>query len=384
MQARAALDLFNMRAALALARRGLGNVWPNPAVGCVIVRTDEAGESLGGLAGRMVGRGWTQPTGRPHAEAEALLRAGARARGATAYVTLEPCAHRGQTPPCADALVEAGVARVVAALEDPDPRVAGQGLKRLAAAGIEVTMGVGAEAARELNAGFFLRVREGRPLVTLKLAATLDGRIATAGGESRWITGEAARARAHLLRAEHDAVMVGIGTALADDPELTCRLPGFTGIQPVRIVLVGRPQSALKEKKLYQTAGPETPTWFVFSPGPEATFEALRSGSGREAVICTADSDGRPDIHAVLAELGKRGLTRVLIEGGGTVAAAFLKADMVDRIAWFQAPAVLGGDGRPAVGPLALASIADMPRFEPLIRQAAGEDGLVMLRRMDQ
>ena len=382
MQARAAFDLSNMRAALTLARRGLGNAWPNPAVGCVIVREDDAGETRGGLAGRVVGRGWTQPAGRPHAETEALRHAGAQARGATAYVTLEPCAHRGQTPPCADALIEAKIKRAVVAVEDPDPRVAGQGLKRLAAAGIEVTMGIGAEAALELNAGFFLRVREGRPLVTLKLAATLDGRIATAGGESRWITGAAARARAHLLRAEHDAVLVGAGTALADNPELTCRLPGFSGRQPVRIVLDSRLRLDLAAR-LAATAR-ETPTWIVATRDVNKTRAQALAALGIEIVECAAGEDGRPDIRAALTELGQRGLTRVLVEGGGTAAAAFLKADTVDRIAWFQAPAVLGGDGRPAVGPLALASIADMPRFEPLSRHAAGEDGLVMLRRMDQ
>ncbi len=390
MQARAAFDLSNMRAALALARRGLGNAWPNPAVGCIIVREDDAGEIRGGLAGRVIGRGWTQPAGRPHAETEALMRAGAQARGATAYVTLEPCAHRGQTPPCADALIEAKIKRAVIAVEDPDSRVAGQGLKRLAAAGIEVTMGVGAEAALELNAGFFLRVREGRPLVTLKLAATLDGRIATQGGESRWITGAAARTRAHLLRAEHDAVLVGAGTVRADDPELTCRLPGFAGRQPVRVVLAGQYDLDLPQRKIIASATADSPTWLVVAKdtGSIVTGAAAKLLFARpgiiEIVMTDPDAEGRPDIGSALAELGKRGLTRVLVEGGGTAAAAFLKADAVDRIAWFQAPAVLGGDGRPAVGPLALASIADMPRFEPLSRHAAGEDGLVMLRRMDQ
>lgn len=382
MKARAARDLSNMRSALALARRGLGNVWPNPAVGCLIVREDEAGETAGGLAGRVAGRGWTQPGGRPHAETEALRRAGTLARGATAYVTLEPCAHHGQTPPCADALIEAGIRRVVAAVEDPDPRVAGQGLKRIVAAGIEVVTGIGAAEAAEINAGFFQRVRAGRPLVTLKLATTLDGRIATDKGESRWITGEAARARAHLLRAEHDAVLVGIGTALADDPELTCRLPGFAARQPVRIVLDGRLR--LDPGSRLACTARATPTWVITTQNADKGKAAALAALGVEVVACDADNDGRPDVSAALAELGRRGLTRVLVEGGGTVAAAFLKADAIDRIAWFQAPAVLGGDGRPAVGPLALPSIAAMPRFEPMARHAAGEDGLVTLRRIDQ
>ena len=219
-------DLRWMRAAFALARRGLGNVWPNPAVGCVLVSD-----------GRVVGRGWTQPGGRPHAETEALRRAGALARGATAYVSLEPCSHWGRTSPCADALVAAGVRRVVAALEDPDPRVSGSGITRLREAGIAVETGLGAAEAAEINAGFLTLQRLGRPLVTLKLATSLDGKIATVTGESQWITGPPARAYAHKLRAEHDAIMVGTGTVLADNPQLTCRLPGLTVRSPVRVVL---------------------------------------------------------------------------------------------------------------------------------------------------
>jgi diaminohydroxyphosphoribosylaminopyrimidine deaminase/5-amino-6-(5-phosphoribosylamino)uracil reductase len=377
-----ARDLANMRSALALARRGLGNVWPNPAVGCVLVHENDSGENTGGRAGRVVGRGWTQPGGRPHAETEALGRASAAAKGATAYVTLEPCAHHGETPPCADALAAAGVVRVVAAIEDPDPRVAGQGLARLAAAGIEVTRGVGADEAAEINAGFFLRVRAGRPLVTLKLASTLDGRIAAPDGESRWITGEDARARAHVLRAEHDAVMIGSGTALADDPELTCRLPGFAGgrRQPVRVVMDSRlrlPSGA----KLARTAA-ETPTWVVTAEAADPARKRAFAALGVEIVEVPAGPNGHVDAKAALAALGRRGLTRVLVEGGGTLAAALLKADLVDRMAWFHAPAVLGGEGRPAVGALALAALAEMPRFAPVARAVAGADGLVTFRRL--
>ena len=215
-----------MRAALALARRSLGRTWPNPAVGCVIVRD-----------GRVIARGRTQDGGRPHAEADVIANARESLKGATVYVTLEPCAHHGKTPPCADALIAAGVGRVVSALEDPDPRVKGQGHARLAAAGIEVEIGEGAAAAAEINAGFFLRVKEGRPLFHLKIAGSIDGRIATASGESRWITGEAARADGHRLRSLHDAILVGAGTVAADDPELTCRLPGLAAYSPDRIVL---------------------------------------------------------------------------------------------------------------------------------------------------
>lgn len=374
-----ARDLANMRSALVLARRGLGNVWPNPAVGCLLVRENDSGDERGGLAGRVVGRGWTQPGGRPHAETEAIRRAGADAQGATAYVTLEPCAHHGQTPPCVDALIAARVARVVAAIEDPDGRTAGRGLARLKESGIAVTHGVGAAEAAEINAGFFLRVREGRPMVTLKLASTLDGRIATASGESRWITGTEARARVHRLRAEFDAVMIGSGAARADDPELTCRLPGFTGRQPVRIVINGRLGLA-PDSRLARTAR-ETPVWAVTTADADAARKKALAAAGVEIVEVAADAGGYIDVKAALAALGGLGLTRVLVEGGGKLAAALLKADLIDRMAWFHAPAVLGGEGRPAVGELALAALAHMPRFEPIARTAIGDDGLVTLRR---
>ncbi|MYF07083.1 MAG: bifunctional diaminohydroxyphosphoribosylaminopyrimidine deaminase/5-amino-6-(5-phosphoribosylamino)uracil reductase RibD [Rhodospirillaceae bacterium] len=242
-----------MSVALALGRRGLGTTAPNPSVGCVLVKE-----------GRVVGRGWTQPGGRPHAEAEALGRAGAEARGATAYVTLEPCAHHGRTPPCAEALIGAGVARVVTALEDPDSRVAGSGLARLAAAGIAVESGVCADIAACDLGGYLRRQRAGRPRFSLKLATSLDGRIATAGGDSRWITGTLARARGHALRASHDAVMIGIGTALADDPMLTCRLPGVRR-QTLRIVLDSQARLPA-DSRLAQTAA-EHPVWQFPSAG---------------------------------------------------------------------------------------------------------------------
>src|SRR5437764_12238002 len=245
-----------MRAALGLALRGLGNVWPNPAVGCVIVKE-----------GRVVGRGWTQPGGRPHAETEALARAGEATRGATAYVTLEPCCHWGRTPPCTDALIAAGVRRVVVALEDPDPRVAGEGVRRLGAAGLHVDIGLGETEAAEINAGFFCRLRNGRPLVTLKLATSLDGRIATRRGESQWITGPPARERAHALRAGHDAIMVGTGTVLADDPQRTCRLPGLAHRSPVRVV-IDRQLRIPPRMRLVSDAR-TVPTWVLTSPSAD-------------------------------------------------------------------------------------------------------------------
>ena len=361
-------DAAHMRAALALARRGLGQTWPNPAVGCVLVRE-----------GRVVGRGWTQPGGRPHAETEALARAGAEARGATAYVSLEPCCHWGRTPPCTEALIAAGVARVVLAIEDPDPRIAGGGAAQLAAAGVAVESGLGAEAAREINAGFFSRVKRGRPLVTLKLATSLDGRIALANGESRWITGEPARARAHLLRATHDAVMVGSNTVLADDPQLTCRLPGLEGRHPVRIVVDGRLRVPLTAR-LVAEAG-EAPVWFLVRPDVDEARSTAFAGCGVTLIAVPLTASGELDLAAALAELGRRGLTRLLVEGGGGLAAGLFAADLIDRLAWFRAPSVLGGEARPAVGPLSLTVLAQAPRFTRQGLETLGKDVLETLAR---
>jgi diaminohydroxyphosphoribosylaminopyrimidine deaminase/5-amino-6-(5-phosphoribosylamino)uracil reductase len=352
-----------LTAALALARRGLGRVWPNPAVGCVLVRN-----------GRVVGRGWTQPGGRPHAETEALARAGTAARGATAYVTLEPCAHHGRTPPCADALIAAGIARAVAAIEDPDPRVAGQGFARLRAAGVAVTAGLCAVEAAELNAGFLLRIRQGRPLVTLKTATTLDGRIATHRGESRWITGEAARRAGHLLRATHDAIMVGAGTALADDPRLTCRLPGLADRSPVRVVVDGRLRLPLTAA-LVRSAR-EVPTWLVTLARNEAQRLAAYRDCGVEVIEVPATAEGNLDLQAALRALGGRGLTRVLVEGGAVLAASLLRADLVDRIAWFRAPALIGGDGVPMAQAFGVDALGQAPRF---VRRGLAEIGSDML-----
>ena len=349
-----------MAAALVLARRGLGNVWPNPAVGCVIVRD-----------GRIVGRGWTQPGGRPHAETEALRRAGDLAKGADVYVTLEPCAHEGETPPCADALIAAGVARVFAAIPDPDPRTAGQGIERLKAAGIEVRAGLGEGQARAVNAGFLMVQGHGRPLVTLKTASTLDGRIATKAGESKWITGPEARRRGHLLRAQHDAILVGIGTVLADDPSLDCRIAGLEGRAPVRIVLDSSGRIP-PDSKLVKTAARQR-TWIIASEAAEGALEA----PGLE-ILRVADTANLAEILALLAG---RGITRLLVEGGGQVHAAFLRAGLVDRIAWFRAGSVIGDDGRGAIGPLALDALEAAPRFEREGLVACGNDTLETLIR---
>ena len=349
-----------MRAALALARRALGATWPNPAVGCVLVKD-----------GIVVARGATAPGGRPHAEAVALAAAGTAARGATAYVSLEPCAHHGRTPPCADALAAAGVARVVYAVEDPDPRTKGGGAGALIRANVAVEDGVLADEASEINAGFFLRVREGRPLVTFKTATSLDGRIAAAGGRSQWITGEAARAAAHALRANHDAVMIGASTLAADDPLLTVRLPGQPVRPPVRIAVAGRAMVAAG-RKLFASldAGP---VWLVLAEG---TAPPRDLPPGVEIVSVAAGALGRPDPRAMLLEFGRRGLTRVLVEGGARLAGALMRAGLVDRIAWFRAPLVLGGDGVPALEALGIADPNDAPRWRRLDMRTLGADTL--------
>jgi diaminohydroxyphosphoribosylaminopyrimidine deaminase / 5-amino-6-(5-phosphoribosylamino)uracil reductase len=362
-------DLAHMRAALVLARRGLGTTWPNPAVGCVIVND-----------GRVVGRGWTHPGGRPHAETEALARAGEAAKGATAYVSLEPCSHHGKTPPCADALIAAGIARAVVAIEDPDPRVAGAGAARLRAAGIAVETGVCAAEAGELNAGFFSRIGQGRPLVTLKLATSLDGRIATAAGASRWITGRATRERAHLLRATHDAVLVGTGTALADDPQLTCRLPGLERRSPVRIAIDGRLRLPAT-LHLFAEAG-ETPTWLATLPSADPERQRDRAAQGVKILVTEPDGDGGIDLVPLLQRLGQEGLTRLLVEGGGRLAAALLRAGLVDRLVCMRAPLVIGGDGVAAVAAFGLADLAAAPRFMLLSNETAGADVIDTYRRV--
>jgi len=339
----------HMRSALALARRGLGNAWPNPSVGCVIVAN-----------GRVVGRAVTAPGGRPHAEPQALAMAGVAARGATAYVTLEPCCHHGRTPPCTDALIAAGVARVVIAARDPDQRVNGEGIARLRAAGIIVEEGLLAEEANEILAGFFQRATTGRPLVTLKLASTLDGRIATHSGESRWITGPPARRAAHALRGRHDAVLVGVGTVMADDPDLTCRLPGFRSTPIVRVVADSRLRTPLTAR-LVATAH-ETPSWMLIRHGADAVRRAAFADLGLRLIEVPPAEIGI-DLGAAVTALGAAGITRLLVEGGAQVAAALLRAGLVDRIAWFHAPSVMGGDGWPAVQAFGVETLAAMPRF---------------------
>ena len=354
------MDSDFMQAALALGRRGLGSTWPNPAVGCVIV-----------AEGRIVGAGFTAPGGRPHAETQALAMAADTSRGATAYVTLEPCSHTGQTPPCADALVQAGIARVVIACGDPDPRVNGAGMAVLQANGIEVVTGLLERQAAHDLAGFLSRVTLGRPLVTLKLASTLDGRIASHSGNSQWITDTPARKEAHALRGRHDATMVGVGTVLSDDPDLTCRIPGYTQRPTIRVVADSHLRTPLMARIVATAA--EAPTWLLHRSGADASrIEALKAAGVRCFEVDGSETGIDP--ASALALLGRQGLTSVLVEGGAQLAASLLRASLVDRISWFHAPATLGGDGTPAVQAMGIAELADMPRFRRVASRPIGAD----------
>jgi diaminohydroxyphosphoribosylaminopyrimidine deaminase / 5-amino-6-(5-phosphoribosylamino)uracil reductase len=361
-------DLNHMRAALALARRGLGTTWPNPSVGCVLVRD-----------GRVIGRGSTGLGGRPHAEPTALSMAGDSARGATAYVTLEPCCHWGHTPPCTEALIQAKVARVVIATLDPDKRVDGLGVARLREAGINVEYRLLQDDARDDLQGFFLRINEKRPLITLKLASTLDGKIATGTGKSQWITGPEARRMAHVLRGRNDAVLIGVGTAIADNPELTCRIVGFRESQIVRVVADSFLRTPLTSN-LARTAG-NTPLWFLICRRTDPSRRDAFIKLGATVIEIESGEMGINLIDGVKA-LALAGLTRVLVEGGGHMAASFIRADLVDRIAWLHAPAVMGGDGWPSVQGLGIPRLAMMPRFIPHRVTSLGPDTLTEFKRL--
>lgn len=356
-----ATDTRFMALALSLGKRGEGAVWPNPAVGCVIVQGT-----------RIVGRGWTKPGGRPHAETEALHQAGSAAQGATAYVTLEPCAHTGKTPPCAQALIDAQIARVVMACTDSDPRVSGQGIAMLQAAGIAVEVGLSEDQARADHIGFFSKVDQGRPMVTLKLASSFDGRIATATGDSQWITAGPARRLVHAMRARHDAVMVGGGTARKDDPSLNVRDLGVSR-QPARIVISKHLDLPLGGK-LAQTAS-DIPLLLCHARTADPQLVKAWQGIGASLIPCATHA-GQIDPHDLLQNLGTHGLTRIFCEGGGGLAATLLNAGLVDRLVGFTAGVTIGSDGVPAIGPLGITRLASAPRFKLHSTQTIGPDVL--------
>ncbi len=352
-----------MAAALALGRRGLGLTAPNPSVGAILVKE-----------GRVVGRGVTQPGGRPHAERRALDEAGEAARGATLYVTLEPCSHCGATPPCADAIIAAGVGRVVSALEDPNPLVAGQGHARLRAAGIETLIGVGAEAARRDHLGHIRRIRFGRPMVTLKLARTADGYAAGDVYDARLaITSAVANHRVQVLRSMHDAIMIGAGTALGDDPLLTVRLPGASAIKPLRVVLDGR--LLLSPRSRLGATAPDFPTLAITTEAAPADRAQALEEAGIEIMRVAADSEGHVDLSSALRALGERGVTRVFSEGGPTVASALIARGLADEVILFTAQKPLGRPGRPALDGAARRALADGTRYtEAEIARYGGDE----------
>jgi diaminohydroxyphosphoribosylaminopyrimidine deaminase/5-amino-6-(5-phosphoribosylamino)uracil reductase len=347
-----AADQRFMQLALALGRRGQGRTWPNPAVGAVVVKD-----------GVIVGRGWTLPGGRPHAEPVALAQAGEAARGATLYVTLEPCSHVGKSPPCADAIIAAGIARVVSAIEDPNPEVAGQGHARLRAAGVAVEIGLGAREAAHDHAGHFRRIRDKRPHVILKLAVSADDKIGAAGRQPVAVTGEAARARVHLLRAQCDAVLVGIGTVQADDPVLTCRLPGMEARSPVRVVL-DRALRISGTSRLVHSAR-ATPLWVMTSNLSEAPAAMKLGAAGAQVLRVPTTSSPPPglDLIGVLHALAEKGITRLLVEGGARVAASFVAAGLVDEVWLLRGPDTIGADGVAALDALPLSAITASPTF---------------------
>lgn len=348
-----------MRHALRLARRGLGRTHPNPPVGALLVRR-----------GEVVGEGWHRKAGEPHAEAVALAKAGDRARGATLYCTLEPCTVVGRTPACAPAVVDAGIRRVVLGSIDPDVRVSGRGVRKIRAAGIDVDTGVETDACDELLRFYFHHRRLGRPWVRLKLAASLDGRIALADGRSKWITGAAARERVHVWRDQLDAILVGVGTVRADDPSLDCRRKG--GRDPLRIIADSRlrtPHTA----RVFSTG--KSPVW-IATTRDGAPNRARRLERAGAEILKVPSRAGRVSPRGLLRGLGRAGLTSVLLEGGGALAASFLRERVVDEICIFQAPLLIGGDGIPMIQGLGTESLTRAIRLTDPRVEAVGDDQL--------
>ena len=348
-----------MRRAIAAGRRTRGATAENPAVGCVIVKD-----------GAIIAVAATAEGGRPHAEAVALEMAGEAARGATVYVTLEPCSHHGRTPPCADALIAAGVARVATGLEDPDPRVSGQGNARLRVAGIEVVEGVLADEVRHELRGYLMRRGSNRSYVTLKLAVSADGKIAEKAGQPTPITGPEVRGRVHLLRARADAIMVGVSTVLADDPDLTCRLPGMASRSPVRVVSDSKLSIPLGSK-LVRSAR-EVPVWAMTLDTAEPARKAALEAEGVEVIACRATADGKVDLQDMLEKLAARGISHVFAEGGAHMARALVEADLVDEVLLFTSPKKIGPQGLDAMAGLPL----DAVRASRLYRTAGENEKL--------
>lgn len=354
-----------MRAALNLARTGLGRTWPNPTVGCVIVKNDI-----------VLGRARTADSGRPHAETIALKQAGASAKGASAYVSLEPCAHQGETGPCAQALIEAGVSRVVVACTDNDPRVSGKGIEILQKAGIEVVTCVLEQEALNLNKGFFLCNEKKRPLITLKTASSLDSKIATLSGESKWITSAVARAYGHVERAQHDVILVGVNTVLSDNPSLNARLDGHDH-KGVRVVL----DTTLKlrgDKQLFDTVD-KNPVWIITSKSEKDAKHLI--GKGAQIITVPVNNEGYIDLNGAMQALAELGITRVLVEGGARILTSFMRENLFDRLIWFRASSIIGSEGLSAVQETGLSSLKHKINLNLTERRILGEDVLDIYER---
>ncbi len=355
-------DRRMMDRALRLARRGLGRTAPNPVVGCVLVQD-----------GQVVGEGFHPKAGAGHAEVFALREAGSRARGATAYVTLEPCSHYGRTPPCVDALIQAGVVEVVAAMGDPDERVAGRGFERLKEAGIVVRVGVRQAESVALNRPFVSRILRGRPLLTVKMAASMDGKTATQTGQSQWITGVAARVSVGRLRDTHDVIMVGIGTVLADDPKLNCRIVG--GRDPIRLVVDS--QLRIPDAAQVWSSSVAAPLWLatVGAGGERAQYLQRR---GAKIIACRDDGVGRVDLNDLLKQLGDLGINSVLSEAGAVLTGALMRSGLVDRLALYLAPMLIGGVGAPGLlGNMGVDDLKEAPRLHGAEISRVGSDFLL-------
>ena len=353
-----------MRLALSLGSRGSGQTWPNPFVGCVIVK-----DSL------VVGRGFTQKSGRPHAEIVALAQASSHAKDSTVYVTLEPCAHTGKTPPCVDNLIKAGVKKVVIATIDPDPRVAGQGIKILKDAGVEITLGVLKEEAEQAHSGFFSRLNKKRPFVSLKIATSIDGRIATQTGNSKWLTGPESRQFVHYLRATHDAILIGRGTAETDNPRLDVRGFGKDINQPVRIVI----DSDVKIDVNSNLASTANDVPLLICHTNKTNFTDI-SGTGAVSILCNR-SDSGVDLENAMEQLAQYGLTRVLCEGGGKLGAALIKANLVDELILMQAGLAIGSEGTASLGKMDISTLNDAPNFMLKETRKIGNDTLSIWSR---
>lgn len=361
------MDVRFMRSALYMARTGLARTGANPSVGCVIVKK-----------GQVIARSRTAGGGRPHAETQALVMAGEAARGSTMYVTLEPCSHHGKTPPCVDAIIQAKPARVVIAMQDPDQRVSGKGIQKLRENGIEVSCGILEAEARELLRGYILNRTENRPFITLKIASTLDGKIATETGESQWITGPVARRYGHLQRAQHDMIAVGIGTVLGDNPSLTCRINGIHN-DPVRFVF---------DAKMMTPAGSElvlsadkTPTWILCGDDVEQDKLNPFLSTSVDILKFPLNENGIALLSTVLPALAERGIQSMLVEGGHLLITEFLKAGFYDRILWFRSPSIIGKTGFSAVADMGVTELVDKLNFIHKSRRTLGEDILNVYER---